>query len=172
MTDIVGGCLLDIRMRYVQWAYSLHQIVPVFALPDDVITISRKLPSWTASNNHVSARGTMEPVQLFQYSLQELNSRIKGGVDGAAQFREMLDGRGLHVRWDAMVAIIFLKTLTVSGFVAWILSECKHHLRSARSFIRIEKFREELYRTSSFPGWISRVCEERLQYATVFDFWS
>lgn len=82
--------LVDFCKPIVSWAHCEGGVTPTSADANSKRLVNEKLPFWRLLNDHVIKHGPLPPLKLFKHGSQSFYSRMKGGVDGSAQYRATL----------------------------------------------------------------------------------
>ena len=72
------------------WAYCEDQRLPSFADSAAKKQIKVRLKFWNLINNYIKGNHPFQPLKLLKHGAQSFYSKIKGGVDGSAQARDVL----------------------------------------------------------------------------------
>lgn len=145
--SIVNSCRLILHStcdQIVKWIHVTPLVPPTFLSSASKKTIEKELKFWTALNTKVIQQGPMEPVKLFRHGTQMMYSKLKGGVDGATQFRAILRSSSTSVGWEQKIVMQTFKNLFVNSFVAWRMSMTKDKLESEETFKNLDVYRSML----------------------------
>jgi hypothetical protein len=97
--------VLDQTLKdYVEWAHEQDPVIPDIQNADLRKAIGNRLTFWRLLNCYVLENGPFyPPVKLFQYGVQSLYSKTKGGVDGSAQARAILRCSTSAMKWEQKI---------------------------------------------------------------------
>ena len=94
--QVNGNCLLS-------WAYDLPECFPTFLALDTKMTLKPRLHLWRAINMTCQNIQPFVPLKLFKHGVQCFYSKTKGGVDGSAQARVMMQSPSATFNWEQKV---------------------------------------------------------------------
>ena len=147
----------------------MEESIPSFTTSEERTILASQFSFWHLLDRHVKNNGALDHVVSIRSGAQVFYSKIKGGVDGATQYRAIMRNPSASQAWEPKIAIQTLKTIAVNGALLWRFLKRKSRLDSMDKFESPDSFRASLNRVESLPDFIDDVARELIVYGQILD---
>lgn len=89
---------------------------------------------------HVPSKSLLYPLKLFKNRAHYLYSKMKGGVDGSTQLREIIRAPTGDLKWENRIVDQTLKNVIVNALVGWSMLERIEVLQNPETFQNLDRY--------------------------------
>ena len=153
----------------LEWAHTdAEPVIPPWCTREHRSVLKSYLPLWRVVDHSVRVnRRPFPPLLLFKHAVQVLYSKLKCGVDGMTQWRQVLQSQGSALKWEQKLGVQCVKSLVINAFIAHRISTNHEMLSNSESFKSLQHFLDCMNKTNSLSTFIWHGMRELLEFASM-----